>query len=71
MVFTHAIKIEALAQLGRMLKDTPKNTGTKGVVQSGMKGATGGDKVEPPVTAPTLKDLGLDKKTSSMAQKPN
>ena len=50
--------IEALAQLGRMLKETPKNAGSRGVGKSGV-----------PNKNPTLSDLGLDKKTSSIARK--
>lgn len=56
--FAHAIKIEALRKLGEMLKDTPKNAGSRGVGKSGV-----------PLENPTLQELGLDKKTSSIAQK--
>lgn len=60
----HSIKIDALRQLGEMLKDAPKNRGEKGQFR------TGGTKVEPPVeAAPTLDSLGLDKKTAAVAQK--
>lgn len=60
----HSIKIDALRQLGEILKDAPKNKGEKGRFR------TGGTKVEPPVeAAPTLDSLGLDKKTAAVAQK--
>jgi len=63
--YAHDIKIEALAQLGRMLQETPKATGAAGLGR-GKAGAKAG----PAFTeAPTLADLGLDKKTSSIAQK--
>ena len=56
----HSIKIEALRQIGMMLKDAPK---AKGEIRRGTK-------MEPRENdAPTLKELGLDKKTSSIAQK--
>lgn len=57
--FAHSIKIEALRKVGEMLKDTPKNSGT---IRRGTKS-------EPRDETPTLTDLGLDKKTSSIAQK--
>lgn len=62
----HAIKLDALRKLGEMLKVAPKNEGAKGL--SG--GGTRGSKKEPRVNdALTLAELGLDKKTSSIAQK--
>jgi hypothetical protein len=58
-----SIKVEALRKLGEMLKAAPKAKGVKGQF-------TGGTKSEPPAeTAPTLAELGLDKKTSAVAQK--
>lgn len=60
--FATAIKVEALAQLGRMLKEMPKNTGAAGI---------GSNQYEVRLqtsTAPKLSDLGLDKKTSKLAQ---
>lgn len=59
-----SIKVEALRQLGNMLKDAPKQTAAyrKG---GGSKGA----KKELILFAPpTLADMGLDKKTSKLAQ---
>jgi N6-adenosine-specific RNA methylase IME4 len=60
-----AIKIEALAQLGNMLRDMPKNKGAAG---GGIKESSRGIFLEPRDTTPTLADLGLDKKTSKLAQ---
>lgn len=56
----HSVKIEALRKLGEMLKATPKN---EGQIRRGTK-------MEPRENQPqTLAELGLDKKTSSIAQK--
>jgi hypothetical protein len=60
--------------MGEFLKDGPKNTGTRGQQMApgpgrGKRGKTGGDKMEPPVSsAPTLAELGIDKKESRVAQ---
>ncbi|OYW03314.1 MAG: hypothetical protein B7X11_03385, partial [Acidobacteria bacterium 37-65-4] len=64
--YAHDIRIQALAQLGRMLKGTPK---AKGAAAGGKKNWSRGTYTVPRDTAPTLSDLGLDKKTSSIAQK--
>lgn len=53
------IKIEALRQIGDMLKETPRNEGAKGIGKS---------VVQKENRTPTLSDLGLDKKTSKLAQ---
>ena len=54
--------MDALAYLGRMLRETPRNVGA-------VEGKTG-IKGKPVLDdTPTLSDLGLDKKTSSLAQK--
>jgi hypothetical protein len=60
--YAHAIKIEALAQLGMLLKEMPKNKGAKGSIVTGD--------VREPVKddTPTLSDLGITKKTSMIAQ---
>lgn len=63
--YAHAFTIDALANLGRMLKATPKATGAAGPGR-GKAGAKSGPAFN---DAPTLADLGLDKKTSSIAQK--
>ena len=55
--FAHAVKIEALAQLGAMLKKIEKQAGGRGL----RSGGTRGSKKELQVNAPpTLADLGLD-----------
>ena len=53
-------EIEALRQLGNMLKETERNEGGRPLKTSTKK---------EPVFIPTLSDLGLDKKTSSLARK--
>lgn len=58
VTYATSIKVEALAQLGRMLKETPLHTG-------GRPTKTGTKSV--PVF-PTLEEIGLDKKTSKLAQ---
>lgn len=57
--FAHAIKIEALRKVGGLLKETPRNEGAL---------RRGADQ-EPRDSTPTLAELGIDKKTSSIAQK--
>lgn len=64
--FATSIKVEALRQLGNMLKDTPRNKGSRLV--GGSSKYSGGSDVEPPDEVPTLSDMGLDKKTSKLAQ---
>jgi len=62
------IEIDALRQLGDMLKATDRAKGTAGVLRG--RDSSGGTKMEPPEKdAPTLSDLGINKKTSSLAQK--
>jgi len=60
--FAFTIKSRALARLGELLAQMPKNVGAHGSKVTGSK--------QEPVrdTTLTLKDLGLDKKTSSVAQ---
>jgi N6-adenosine-specific RNA methylase IME4 len=55
--YAHGLKIEALARLGELLRELPKNDGARGIGRSGV-----------PPKNPTLTDLGLDKKTSAVAQ---
>lgn len=57
--YAHSFTIDALANLGRMLKETSRNEGGNPKLTS--------TKSEPVV--PTLADLGIERKTSSMAQK--
>jgi N6-adenosine-specific RNA methylase IME4 len=63
--YATSIKVEALAQLGRMLKETPRNTGVR---MAGSIDGLGGTILEPPSNIPTLAEMGLDKKTSKLAQ---
>lgn len=66
--FAHSVKIEALRLLGQIMAKTPKNSGSKGQL-NGKDSSGGTRKVPPEIQAPTLAELGVDKKTSSMAQK--
>jgi N6-adenosine-specific RNA methylase IME4 len=61
--YATAVKVEALRQLGNMLKETERATG--GLPYQGSTS----NKREPVERIPTLADLGLDKKTSSLAQR--
>jgi hypothetical protein len=62
-----AIRVDALTLMGEFLKDGPKNKGTKGQLKG--RSASGGAKREPPEkSAPTLAELGIDKKESRVAQ---
>ena len=66
--YAHQIKIYALAKLGELLAEMPKATGTRGQLRG--KESSGGYNVEPPEShdTSTLAELGLDKKTSMVAQ---
>jgi len=58
-----ALKFDAMTRLGEILENTPKNTGTAGLV-------VGGHVQEPPEPLPpTLADLGLSKRESADSQK--
>ncbi len=50
-----------------MLKETPKNEGTKNQLTG--RGTIGGSSEEPPIVPPTLASIGITKKQSSRAQK--
>ena len=64
--YATAIKVEALRQLGNMLKETPRNTGDAGRAVFGeTRGAQRIPRVGEP---PTLEEMGLDKRTSKLAQ---
>jgi N6-adenosine-specific RNA methylase IME4 len=58
--YAHSVKIEALSQLGDMLKGMEKNTGARGIGISAVPKENH--------TPPTLAELGVDKKTSMVAQ---
>lgn len=62
--YAHQIKTYALARLGELLSVMPKATGTAGVGRP----ALGGSKREPPKSTATYAELGIDKKTASVAQ---
>jgi hypothetical protein len=64
--YAHAVKIEALAQLGAMLKDMEKQAGGRSRMGGGRN--RGSQKEPLLVGPPTLKELGIDKKTSMVAQ---
>lgn len=55
--YATCIRVDALSRLGVMLQAAPKNQGARGVGVSGV-----------PPQNPTLTDLGIDKKTSAIAQ---
>jgi len=56
-----------LKQLGEMLQATPKNTGTKNQLVG--KGQIGGREQRPPISPPTLAEIGISKDTSALAPK--
>jgi len=61
--YAHAVKIEALAQLGQMFRGMEKATGGQ---YGGKK--IDGSRAEPSNATTRLVDLGIDKKTSMVAQ---
>jgi N6-adenosine-specific RNA methylase IME4 len=63
--YAHALKIHALARLGELLRDLPKAAGARA---GGKKDSPRGTYVAPRDSAPTLADLGINKKTSAIAQ---
>jgi hypothetical protein len=66
-----AIKTEALALLGDLIKTGPKAEGTRGQLKGQIeKGPGGSRKVLPgPAVAPTLASQGVDKRTANTARK--
>ncbi len=62
--FAYALKFHALAKLGDLLEAMPKATGEFTSAQK----AHGGTRKEPPSSTATLAELGIDKKTSAVAQ---
>lgn len=64
--YAHAVKVEALNRLGGILKATPRNGGVK---LAGRDSFGGTKKVLPKDSPPTLTAIGIDKKTSAVAQK--
>jgi hypothetical protein len=63
------IKLRSYRHLGEILKDTPKNGGTKGTIRGSTDGSGGAILVPPESQPPTLAEVGLTKKQSSKAQK--
>jgi len=69
--YARSYALDAERKMGQLLLEAPK---AKGVVTAGSsKGqsgrVTGGNMVKPPVSPPTLRDIGLTKRDSSQAQK--
>ncbi len=58
------VKVEALARLGKLLKNMPKAEGTRGQLIG--RGIIGGSRTVPPIS--TLEQIGLTRKTSAVAQ---
>lgn len=58
--YAHAIKIEALKRLGEILKETPKHEGGRPLKTHSRE--------ESVLLIPTLADLGIQRKTSMLAQ---
>ncbi len=61
----HAFHIDTLRLLGEAMKETPRRTGE----HSTGGGSSGSKRVPLPDAPPTLADLGVSKKTSSLVQK--
>jgi len=59
--YARTLIVEALCQLGRMLKETPRNRGAAGIGPIAVPDEYHNQE-------PTLAELGLDKKTSKLAQ---
>lgn len=59
------LRLQAERRLGELLRDMPKATGSAGTGRPNL----GGNKSEPPKNETTLSDLGIDKRTSSRAQR--
>ena len=64
VLYATSIKVEALRQLGQMLDHSPRATGG----ERGGRTKIDGTRSEPSITFPTLSEMGLDKKTSKLAQ---
>ena len=62
------IKVRSYRHLGEILKDTPKNAGTKGTIRGSTDGSGGTILVPPDTQPPTLAEVGLTKKQSSKAR---
>jgi len=61
-----SIELEAMRRLGELLAGAPKNKGSKGQLNGSFSG--GFISVPPEDTAPTLAELGVEKRISSLSQ---
>ena len=64
--YAHALRIEALAGLGALIKASPKHPGARGRKGGGTRGSRKDPRVDLP---PTLPEQGVDKKTANLARK--
>jgi len=64
--YAHAVKIDALAGLGKLLAEQPK---AKGSDRGGRRSRLDGTRAVPSNSPSTLADLGIDKKTSALSQR--
>ncbi|HIM52190.1 MAG TPA: hypothetical protein EYM36_09780, partial [Acidobacteria bacterium] len=64
--YAHAVKIDALAGLGKLLAEQPK---AKGSDRGGRRSRLDGTRAVPSNSPCTLADLGIDKKTSALSQR--
>jgi hypothetical protein len=53
-----AVSVAAEARLSEELKKLPVVQGTRGQIKKGAGGVKGGAVVEPPISGPTLKEIG-------------
>lgn len=63
--YATALKLDAERKLGEILREAPKATGG----EHGGRRPLDGARAEPSNPTPTLRDLGIDKKTSARAQR--
>lgn len=62
------IKLEAATRMGEILATSPKNKGTRGNIRGKSKSSGGTVTVPPDDDTPTLADIGISKKESSVCQ---
>ena len=63
--YAHALKTEALAGLGELIKESPKATGARGIGKKPKSAGPGVTRTQPP----TLAEQGVNKKTANLARK--
>ena len=62
-------KTAMVARLGELLREIPKAEGTRlAGRERGSNSGVGGTKTEPPTNIATLAEMGIDRKTSAIAQ---